>query len=204
MEALGIVEAATRDVALPVSAPLRHVREAFDRSVALVLGINRYRRGIPPLKTAVPDARAIAAALEGQHGFRTMLRCDGDVACASLRHTLRTGLRDELGSELTARDRLLLYFAGHGLSRPSEHGPEGQLLLADADPADPQTFYPMSELRSLIGALPCRHVLIVLDCCFAGTFRWAGRSVDRRVDAPAYRETLDRFVGFPAWQVLVS
>ena len=199
-----VAEVTTRDVALATVAPLRHVRDAFDRSVALVLGVNAYRHGIPQLKTAVPDAEAVGALLEAHHGFTTLLRCDAEVTSERVRSILQRGFRDELRGALTERDRLLIYFAGHGLSLPSEHGPEGQLLLADADPADPRSFLAMSELRQLIGALPCRHVLIVLDCCFAGTFRWAGKPGDREVSAPAYRETLERFVHHRAWQVLVS
>jgi uncharacterized caspase-like protein len=178
----GVAEVITRDV---VVAPLRHVRDAFDRSVALVLGVNTYRHGIPQLKTAVPDAEAVGALLEAHHGFTKLLRCDAEVTSERVRAILQRGFRDELRGALTERDRLLIYFAGHGLSLPSEHGPEGQLLLADADPADPRSFFAMSELRQLIGALPCRHVLIVLDCCFAGTFRWAGKPGDREVSASA-------------------
>ena len=180
------------------------MREAFDRSVALVMGVNAYRHGIPPLWTAVPDAEAIGALLEAEHGFTNIVLRDGEVTRGRVRSLLRGKLRDALGSELGERDRLLLYFAGHGLTLPSERGPEGQLLLADADVADCRTFLAMDELRTLISALACRHVFVVLDCCFAGTFRWAGQRGDRSVAAPAYRETLERFVDHRAWQVLVS
>jgi hypothetical protein len=156
------------------------------------------------LKTAVPDAEAIGALLETQHRFTKVLRRDAQVTGASVRALFAPELADEIGGELTERDRLLVYFAGHGVSLPSDHGPEGRLLFADADAADPRSFFAMSELRTLIGALPCRHVLVVLDCCFAGTFRWAGRRGDRHVTMRAYRETFDRFVQHRAWQVLVS
>jgi YD repeat-containing protein len=185
--------------------PLRYVREAFGRSVAVVLGVNAYQAGVPRLKTPVPDADAVGALLETQHGFKKVLRCDAEVTGERVRALFKGKLRDELGGELVARDRLLVYFAGHGLSLPSEHGPEGHLLFADADPADPRTFFAMSELRKLLGALPCRHLLVVLDCCFAGTFRWAGRRRERSdLGARTYRETLERYVNYRAWQVLVS
>ena len=195
---------APRDVVVPIATPLRHVREAFDRSVALVLGVNDYTHGVPRLKTAVPDAEAVGALLETQHRFTKLLRRDAQVTGATVRALFDHELADEIGGELTERDRLLVYFAGHGVSLPSDHGPEGRLLFADADAADPGSFFAMSELRKLISALPCRHVLIVLDCCFAGTFRWAGHGDGRHVTTHAYRETLDRFVQYCAWQVLVS
>lgn len=194
----------TRDVVLPDARPLRHVREAFDRSVAVVLGVNDYQRGIPRLRTAVPDAEALAAVLGTQHAYTALLRRDAEVTGPSVRTLLGPDLAAQLGGELTERDRLLVYFAGHGMSLPSERGPEGWLLLADAEAADPRSFFAMRELRALISALPCRHVMIILDCCFAGTFRWAGPRCERGAAARAYRESLDRFVRRRAWQVLVS
>jgi hypothetical protein len=194
----------TRDVMLPDARALRHVGEAFDRSVAIVLGVNDYQRGVPRLKTAVADADALAAVLEVQHGFTTLVRRDTEVTCASVRALFDRDLAARIGGELTERDRLLVYFAGHGVSMSSDRGPEGWLLLADADAADPRSFFAMSELRASISALPCRHVMIILDCCFAGSFRWSSPPCDRSVGARVYRESLERFVRHRAWQVLVS
>ncbi|HEX3481689.1 MAG TPA: caspase family protein, partial [Kofleriaceae bacterium] len=189
---------------MPRSARPRGVQDAFDRSVAIVMGVNTYQRGLPQLRTAVSDAEAIGALLAEQQGFTQVLLRDGEVTRDRVRSLLSTKLHAELGREIGERDRLLLYFAGHGLSLPSEYGPEGHLLLADAQPDDSSTFLAMAELRKLISATRCRHVLVVLDCCFAGTFRWAGRRADRDVGTPVYRETLERFVQHRAWQVLVS
>lgn len=190
------------DLATPLGP--QTVSAAFDRSIALVLGVNAYPPGLPPLQTAVSDAEAVGSLLAEQHGFTQVLLRNGEVTRDRLRALFETKLRDQVGRALGERDRLLLYFAGHGLSVPSQHGPEGYLLLADAQPGDTATFLAMAELRKLISSLRCRHVLIVLDCCFAGTFRWAGKSADRDVGTPIYRETLDRFVAHRAWQVLVS
>jgi uncharacterized caspase-like protein len=112
------VEATNRDLALPVRPPLRHVREAFGRSVALVLGVNDYQRGVPRLKTAVPDAEAIGALLETQHRFTKVLRRDAQVTGASIRALFEHELADEIGGALTEQDRLLVYFAGHAASSP--------------------------------------------------------------------------------------
>src|SRR5689334_14555636 len=116
-----VAELTTRDVIVPEEQPLRHVREAFDRSIALILGVNVYGHGVPCLKTAVPDAEAIGALLETQHGFMQVLRRDAEVTREGVRALLRCGLRDQLGRTLSKRDRLLVYFSGHGLSLPSEH-----------------------------------------------------------------------------------
>lgn len=87
----GVVEVSTRDV-VPPELPARRearglcdVREAFGKSVALVLGVNDYRSGIPRLKTAVPDAEAVGAALEREHGYTTLLGRDAEVTGARVR-----------------------------------------------------------------------------------------------------------------------
>jgi len=79
-----------RHVKLPSRSPLRHVHEAFDRSVALVMGVNAYQRGIPPLNTAVPDAEAIGTLLEVEQGFTKILLRDGEVTRERVRSLLGT------------------------------------------------------------------------------------------------------------------
>ena len=51
--------------------------------------------------------------------------------------------------------------------------PKGFLVPQDADPADRDTLLPMTDLHAWLTALHCRHMLAILDCCFAGAFRWA-------------------------------
>src|SRR5205809_5241551 len=43
----------------------------FGRNLAVVIGIDMYGEGIPPLRSAVADADAIAGVLERDHGFET-------------------------------------------------------------------------------------------------------------------------------------
>ena len=73
----------------------------------------------------------------------------------------------------TKRDRLLLYFAGHGIARNSDTSPEGYLVPQDGDINHPETLLRMGDLHDWLSQLECRHLLVILDCCFAGTFRWA-------------------------------
>jgi hypothetical protein len=41
----------------------------FQRSLAVVIGINNYQDGVPSLKTPVNDARGLAKLLKEQHGY---------------------------------------------------------------------------------------------------------------------------------------
>ena len=69
-----------------------------------------------------------------------------------------------------------IYFAGHGLAEETaaeDGGPQGLLLPQDASRDDPATLLPMVEIEGLLSRLPCQHLLLLLDCCFAGAFRWS-------------------------------
>ena len=64
----------------------------------------------------------------------------------------------------------------------------------------------MAELQDALQALPCRHLLLVLDCCFSGAFQWASRmrAIGSLMPKRIYKERFDRFVLDPAWQVITS
>lgn len=171
----------------------------FRTSHAVVIGIDKYRHGIPTLRTAVNDARKVAQALETNFGYVVHLM-DADVTLERLR--VRFG--ETLPREVEAEDRLLVYFAGHGIALNGDDGPAGYLVPQDARREDRGTFLPMTELSGWLERLSCRHLLLVLDCCFAGAFRW---SSTRDLGAPPeviYRERFDRYISDPAWQVITS
>ena len=75
---------------------------------ALVVGNNAYRN-VPPLKTAVNDARAVEAILREQYGFRTKLLLD------ATRQQIINAL-NSYRRELDAESSLLVYYAGHGVN----------------------------------------------------------------------------------------
>jgi energy-coupling factor transporter ATP-binding protein EcfA2 len=168
--------------------------------MAIVLGVDSYEPSIPRLRCAVHDARAVGAALKSEHGFEVTSLFDAEVQGPAVRALFERDL-----SLLGPNDRLIFYFAGHGIAVDDDDGPAGHLLLHDARRDDTGTFLPMRVLHDHLTRLPCRHVLVILDCCFAGSFRW---SSSRNVIAPktcrTYREQYDRFVDSPAWQVLTS
>ncbi|HWO18562.1 MAG TPA: caspase family protein [Kofleriaceae bacterium] len=172
----------------------------FGKSLAVVIGVDVYGEGIAPLRSAVADAKAIAAALERDHGFETWRLLDGD---AELPHLLAL-LRERLPAALEQGDRLVLYFAGHGIALDGDAGPAGYLLPAGAQRAERDGFLPMHVVHGELARLPVRHALIILDCCFAGTFRWSSLRDVVPESSTIYRERYDRYLESAAWQVLTS
>ena len=174
-------------------------RRDFEHNLALVIGINTYGNGIPTLTTAVNDAKQVAKILREKHGYSVNLLTE-QVTLVQLTTVFEQTLPQVVGSQ----DRLLVYFAGHGVALDGDDGPAGYLVLQDSVLDDRLTFLPMSDLHRWLSALSCRHLLVVLDCCFAGAFRWA--STRRLAPLPniLHKERYDRFIQSPAWQVLTS
>jgi WD40 repeat protein len=178
----------------------------FTNSIAIAIGINNYRNGIAGLKTARPDAEKLVDLLSNDYNYQVELITDETDRKPTLTE-IRTLLTEWLPQQLqspTENNRLLFYFAGHGMPLESDDGPRGFLLPQNADPKDSLTFLPMQELHDALIALPCHHLLIILDCCFAGTFRWSSTRKSIPVPETIHRQHYDRFIRYPAWQVIAS
>ena len=172
----------------------------FAHSVAVVIGIDHYRNGIPELRTAANDARRMGELLHTQHGYELIALLDSDATLANITTLLTTTLPARIGSD----DRVLFYFAGHGVARDGDEGPNGYLLPADATRGDDTTYLDMPLVHDALLKLTCRHMLVILDSCFAGAFRWSGtRSFEEDVTV-VHQEKYDRFVHDAAWQVITS
>ncbi len=171
----------------------------FRRSHAIIIGINDYRNGIPKLATAVDDATRLATVLQTSHGYTVQLLIE-DVT----RERLIACFSQTLPAQMGQDDRLLVYFAGHGIALDGDDGPQGYLIPQDASPETSDSFLAMTDVHRWLAALPCRHLLTILDCCFAGAFRWASTRHLQPLPDKLYQERYDRFLRDPAWQVLTS
>jgi len=181
--------------------------EAEDRDVlpfgqhhAFIIGIDAYEH-VATLETAVADARQLAEVLSAQQHFRVhspLLDASGK----DIRTLLHSTLLEQVGQD----DRVFFYFAGHGIAADGDDGPAGYLVPADYDPTQVDTLIPMEELQKSLDGLPCRHLLLVLDCCFSGAFKWSSqyRSIGSLMPKKIYKERFDRFIEDPAWQVITS
>jgi WD40 repeat protein len=170
----------------------------FRASYAVVVGIDAYHDGMAELRNARADATAVTARLERQ-GYRVLTLLDGDATGTAI-----LGRLEELTKRAEEADRAMFYFAGHGIALDGDDRPEGYLVPSGARLGDVGSYVAMSALHERLLALRCRHFLAVLDCCFAGSFRW---SAARNVLPPAatlYRERFYRFVNRAAWQVITS
>ncbi|WP_017749230.1 caspase family protein [Scytonema hofmannii] len=172
----------------------------FSRNLAFIIGINNYKNGISPLQNAENDAKKLIEILREQHGYQIWV-CLNELATLN---NLNQLLEQTLLEQVSENDRLLFYFAGHGIALNGDDGPAGYLIPQDAQLGDTNTYLPMARLLECLEQLPCRHFLGILDCCFAGAFRWSSTRDLLTVPEVIHKERYDRFISDPAWQVITS
>ena len=133
---------------------------------AMVVGINEYGGdGLPPLAYAARDAQALASALQAG-GFDSVTLLENRNAT---RDRIVAALR-ALGQRVKEEDSVVLFFSGHGSIGP---GPDGKphyfLVPQDGRLADlPRTALMDDDLEELVGKIPARQVVVVLDACYSG------------------------------------
>ncbi|MEG4068960.1 ABC transporter substrate-binding protein [Microcoleus sp. Pol11C2] len=192
-------------------------KHEFNRNFAIIIGINEYQshnNDIRPLETARPDAEEFARILgeEYKHErYEIQLLLDEDGTLKRLNQLMENFKQKQIivGKEkldITENDRLIFYFAGHGKALEaldSQDGPVGYLIPQDAT-NDEHTWLPMEDLHDALIELPCRHLLVILDSCFAGAFRWSCLKREWELEVKVYKERYDHYISDPAWQVITS
>lgn len=136
---------------------------ATPNDIAFVVGIDAYEK--KPLRSCVNDAKEIARLLrendDNSRNFTVDEVCvskpeDAEDALQRLAFLLR--LRGHLAC-LESQD-FLFYFSGHATN--NDWGAD--LLVADGERVA------FAEVLRLIYKSRARHVAVILDCCFSGTF----------------------------------
>jgi hypothetical protein len=141
-------------------------RPEYQNSLALVIGINRYRKA-PRLGYARQDAQGFAEALIKNFGFAsgnvTML-LDEDAT----RERIFATFLSYVHAGLSADDRLAVFFAGHGYTKTGHRGEIGYLVPVDGDPSSLLTLIRWDDLTRNSELIPAKHVLFIMDACYGG------------------------------------
>lgn len=133
----------------------------FGRYYALVIGNGDYTY-LDKLATSVSDARRVSEVLRERYGFQVKIVTDGDDA--SVLRAL-----NQMNSELTSEDNLLIYYTGWGNRRESGNYEVGYWLPVNAEPPPDDTFWvPTSQISSHLARLPAKRIMVVADSSFAG------------------------------------
>ena len=139
--------------------------DLYGRRIAVVIGINDYRRW-PDLEGARRDSQRMAEELRAQ-GFDEVIEVYD-------REATRARMLAVLGQELAARtqadDLAFVFFAGHGDTETLADGSKrGYLVPVDASPTSiATTGLSMATLRDLAHGLRAKHVFFAMDSCYSG------------------------------------
>ena len=139
----------------------------FGRSVALIIGVNRYEGNAwPQLDATRGDPARVRKLLVEQEGFDLVVTLENERATKERIDTL---MRDVLPDLLRRDDRFLFYFSGHGTQREIQGvGYAGYLPLTNSGRSYGR-MVSMADLREWDRQLtPVKQVLFLLDACFSG------------------------------------
>ena len=133
----------------------------IQRKIALVIGIDQYSDArIPRLANAAKDARAVAASLEANLGYETVV----------LENANRSGIfraLNQLVGQVGPADSVVIYYAGHG--ERAEKSGLGYWQPADADAARPETWISNADIDRVLRQLPASQVAMISDSCYSGS-----------------------------------
>ncbi len=158
----------TRGVEIVLKEPEVILRSLYDKSWAIVIGVNQYPHGdrtTPNLNFAVSDAKHVAKKLE-ELGFEVRTLIDEQAT----RQNIIQLLADDIGLKAKENDRIMFYFAGHGATKEkADKSYMGYILPHDYDPAKHSaTAISMQQLREASAEVKAKHMLYVMDSCFSG------------------------------------
>ena len=127
----------------------------------LVIGIDQYSNGIPPLNNAVLDAKTFQKVMEEKYSIKnTISLFDEEATSENIINAF-----DQLRENLTKKDNLVLYYSGHG----ELHSNRGYWLPIDAIAGKRHTYFPNHYVKDLLKDLKAFHVIVIIDACFSGS-----------------------------------
>lgn len=163
------------------------------KDYALLIATNDYKNW-PDLKSPISDAEKLAKELKAYYGFEIEIVKDptaDQVEEALLRYEQK---------QYSEFDQLFIFFAGHGTY--IQRAGQGFLVFSDSASSLNDTFgntyLSYATLRNFLDGLPCRHIFLVIDACYSGTFDEAiAKSVTYRgvddVPAPPFVDRIRQF-----------
>jgi hypothetical protein len=164
-------------------------------ALAIIIGVERYREGVPSASFAESDARAVAVAVKsvlGAEDDRIVLLLGERATLADFNKYFESWLPAHAGPDA----KVLVYFAGNGA--PAGKTGAGSLVPYDGDPNFlAETSFPLERLYAALGRLP-GETTVALDACFSGE---GARSVLPAGEPPLRRERAARL---PAGVTVIS
>ena len=150
---------------------------------ALVIGNNDYQNK-EKLEAAVNDANEISKILKEKYNFKVKTLVNAD-------YTKIVDSLIEFTKDRKYNDNLLIYYAGHGELAEDEN--KGYWLPVDAGAEQDSKWISNDIVRNRIKATKAKHVLLVVDSCFAGSISRGGAAVIKNTERLNNINLINRF-----------
>jgi hypothetical protein len=156
------------------------------KNFALLFATNTYDH-FKGLANPIFDAQTIASELSDNYNFETA------VFENLSRDSMEIQIQDFMDRQFSDGDQLLIFIAGHG--EYWEKGKQGYVIARNSKPMsdDPlrRTCLKHTDLHDDIDNIKCKHILVILDVCFGGTFDRRIAGSKSRGEEEGYREITD-------------
>jgi len=144
------------------------------RNIIFTIGIDKYETAVwKDLNNAVLDAKAIVETLTTRYNFEENPSSlyNFEVTKENIYQSLNT-----LRNSIDPSDNVVIFFAGHGNMNPmTQRG----YWIPHEGTADIHTWIENSVIKDFIADLEVKHVWLIADSCFSGTFLTNTRDVFR-------------------------
>lgn len=168
---------------------------AFGNYYALIIGIEKYTYW-DGLYTPQNDAEEVAKILRDKYGFKTKIILN------ATRFDLLSAL-NEYQKELTERDNLLIYYAGHGYL--DDRISRGYWIPVDGDKEVRANWISTFDITDMISILEAKHILVISDSCYSGILtRSAIPQIEGSVPVETRNECIKLMAGKKSRTVLTS
>ena len=154
--------------------------DIYNNSWAVIVGIDEYTgEGLKELHYAVNDAEDIRKVLIEYHNINSeniTLLLNADATKEKIEEALYNYYK-----QADYEDRIIFYFAGHGVTVPTADGGEmGYLVPADIKNKDQIVLkgIDMQSLKKLTYHANAKHILFLIDACYGGLAAVGSRGLE--------------------------
>ena len=154
--------------------------DIYNNSWAVIVGIDEYTgEGLKELHYAVDDAEDIRKVLIEYHNINSdniTLLLNADATKEKIEEALYNYYK-----QADYEDRIIFYFAGHGVTVPTADGGEmGYLVPADIKNKDQIVLkgIDMQSLKKFTNHANAKHILFLIDACYGGLAAVGSRGLE--------------------------
>lgn len=143
-----------------------NLKPEYSDSYALIIGINKFKLA-SPLSYAVSDAEAVRDTLINNFKFpsENMTILSDEKAT---RANVMSAYMTHVGEGTKINDRLVVFFAGHGMTSTGSRGEVGFLVPYDGNPEDLSSLIRWDEFTFNAELITAKHILFIMDACYGG------------------------------------